>query len=184
MSLQTQIYLHSVDTSAFYDDDELLIHNRLVRLYSLRKRVSDIDKPKKKKSSEQSDRKTYKPKKSAERKKWEKSLEGKLDWKVKSVNRLLKKEKALLKVFQSLCKSCDDMDFVAKDLTDEKKDLLNAINDTVFDARHVVAEVLIQDKKDDLLLEQLQKEFQIVLDFLSENRLMAKFIEHKSKYDE
>lgn len=94
------------------------------------------------------------------------------------------KEKALLKVFQSLCKSCDDMDFVAKGLTDEKKDLLNAINDTVFDARHVVSEVLIQDKKDDLLLEQLQKEFQIVLDFLSENRLMSKFIEHKSKYDE
>ena len=85
-----------MDTSAFYDNDEMLIHNRLVRLYSLRKRVSDIDKPKKKKSGEQSDRKTYKPKKSAERKKWEKSLEGKLDWKVKSVNRLLKKEKARL----------------------------------------------------------------------------------------
>lgn len=94
------------------------------------------------------------------------------------------KEKTLLKVFQSLCKSCDDMDFVAKDLTDEKKDLLNAINDTVFDARYAVAEVLIQGKKDDLLLEQLQKEFQIVLDFLSENRLMAKFIEHKSKYSD
>lgn len=94
------------------------------------------------------------------------------------------KEKTLLTVFQSLCKSCDDMDFVAKDLTDEKKDLLNAINDTVFDARHVVADVLIQDKKDDLLLEQLQKEFQIVLDFLSENRLMDKFIEHKSKYND
>ena len=96
MSLQTQIYLHSVDTSCFYDDNELLIHNRLVRLYSLRKRLSDIDKPKKKKSGEQSDRKTYKSKKSAERKEWEKSLEGKLDWKVKSVNRLLKKEKARL----------------------------------------------------------------------------------------
>ncbi len=94
------------------------------------------------------------------------------------------KEKALLTVFQSLCKSCDDMDFIGKDLTDEQKDLLNAVNDTVFDARHVVAEVLIQDKKDDLLLEQLQKEFQIVLDFLSENRLMAKFIEHKSKYSD
>ena len=96
MSLQTQIYLHSVDTSCFYDDNEMFIHNRLVRLYSLRKRVSDIDKPKKKKSGEQSDRKIYKPKKSAERKEWEKSLEGKLDWKVKSVNRLLKKEKARL----------------------------------------------------------------------------------------
>ena len=53
------------------------------------------------------------------------------------------KEKALLQVFQSLCKSCDDMDFVAKDLTDEKKDLLNEVNDTVFDTRGVVAEVLI-----------------------------------------
>ena len=74
----------------------MLIHNRLIRLYSLRKRVSDIDKPKKKKFGEQSDRQTYKPKKSAERKEWEKSLEGKLDWKVKSVNRLLKKEKARL----------------------------------------------------------------------------------------
>lgn len=94
------------------------------------------------------------------------------------------KENALLRVFQSLCKCCDDMDFVAKDLKDEKKDLLNAINDTVFDARPVLADVLIQDKKDDLLLEQLQKEFQIVLDFLSENRLMAKFIEHKSKYND
>lgn len=94
------------------------------------------------------------------------------------------KEKALLQVLQSLCKSCDDMDFVAKDLKDEKKVLLNAINDTVFDVRPVVAEVLIQDKKDDLLLEQLQKEFQIVLDFLSENRLMTEFIEHKSKYSD
>lgn len=94
------------------------------------------------------------------------------------------KEKALLSVFQSLCKSCNEIHIVAKDLTDEQKDLLNAVNDTVFDARHVVAEVLIQDKKDDLLLEQLQKEFQIVLDFLSENRLMVKFIEHKSKYSD
>lgn len=94
------------------------------------------------------------------------------------------KEKALLTVFQSLSKSCDDMDFIGKDLTDEQTDLLNAVNDTVFDARHVVSEVLIQDKKDDLLLEQLQKEFQIVLDFLSENRLMAEFIEHKSKYSD
>ena len=92
------------------------------------------------------------------------------------------KVKALMKVYQSLSKSCDDMDVVAKGLTGEKKDLLNAINDTVFYTRQVVVEVLLQDKKDNLLLEQLQKEFQIVLDFLSEKRLMAKFIEHKNKY--
>lgn len=63
MSLQTQIYLHSVDTSAFYDDNEMALHRRLVRLYSLRKRWKD---------------------------------NGKLDWRIKSVNRLLKKEKARL----------------------------------------------------------------------------------------
>lgn len=94
------------------------------------------------------------------------------------------KEKALLQVFQSLTQSCDDMDFVAKDLEDEKKNLLNAINGTVFDAINLVAEVLMQDMKDDLLLEQLQKEFQTVLDFLSENRLIGDFIEHKSKYND
>lgn len=63
MSLQTQIYLHSVDTSCFYDDNEMTLHRRLVRLYSLRKRWKD---------------------------------DGKPDWRIKSVNRLLKKEKARL----------------------------------------------------------------------------------------
>ena len=63
MSLQTQIYLHSVDTSCFYDDNEMALHRRLVRLYSLRKRWKDDKKP---------------------------------DWRIKSVNRLLKKEKARL----------------------------------------------------------------------------------------
>ena len=63
MSLQTQIYLHSCDTSCFYDDQERLVHNRLVRLYSLRKRWKDKKYP---------------------------------DWRIKSVNRVLKKEKARL----------------------------------------------------------------------------------------
>ena len=63
MSLQTQIYLHSVDTSCFYDDNEMTLHKRLVRLYLLRKRWKDGNKP---------------------------------DWNIKSVNRLLKKEKARL----------------------------------------------------------------------------------------
>lgn len=96
MSLQTQIYLHSCDTSCFYDENERLIHNRLVRLYSLRKKISDIDKPKKKKLNKQKDKKTYQTKKTSERKEWEKSLEGRLDWRIKSINRLLKKEKARL----------------------------------------------------------------------------------------
>lgn len=92
-----------------------------------------------------------------------------------------KKEEALLMLLQVLNKTCDN---IALGLNSEQKNLLNAVNDTVLDARIVVQDVLMQDKKDDLLLEQLQKEFQIVLDFLSENRLMDEFIKHKSKYDE
>ena len=93
-----------------------------------------------------------------------------------------KKEEALLMLLQVLEKACDDMNFIAQGLNSEQKDLLNAVNDTVFDARNVVQDVLKQDKKDCLLVNKLQDEFTQVLDFLSENRLMAKFIEHKSKY--
>lgn len=95
-----------------------------------------------------------------------------------------KKEEALLMLLQVLNKACDDMDYIAQGLNSEQKNLLNAVNDTVLDARTVVQEVLMQDKKDGLLLNKLQDEFEQVLDFLSENILMAKFIEHKSKYDE
>ena len=95
-----------------------------------------------------------------------------------------KKEEALLMLLQVLEKACDDMDFIAQGLNSEQKNLLNAVNDTVFDARTVVQDVLMQDKKDGLLLNKLQDEFTQVLDFLSDNRLIAKFIEHKSKYDE
>lgn len=63
MSLQTQVYLNSVDTSAFYDEHERALHMRLVRLYSLRKHWKDDNKP---------------------------------DWRIKSINRVLKKEKARL----------------------------------------------------------------------------------------
>lgn len=75
------------------------------------------------------------------------------------------------------------MDFVVQDLDSEKKNLLNAVNDTVFDLKDVIKDVLIQDKKDCLLLNRLQDEFTCVIDFLTENGLMPKFIEHKSKYD-
>ena len=95
-----------------------------------------------------------------------------------------KKEEALLMLLQVLNKACDDMDYIAQSLNIEQKNLLNAVNDAVLDARTVVQDVLMQDKKDDLLVNKLQEEFTQVLDFLSENRLMAKFIEHKSKYDE
>lgn len=95
-----------------------------------------------------------------------------------------KKEEALLMLLQVLIKACDDMDYIAQGLTTEQKNLLNDVNDTVFDARTVLQDVLKQDKKDGLLLNKLQDEFTQVLDFLSENRLMTEFIRHKSKYDE
>jgi hypothetical protein len=95
-----------------------------------------------------------------------------------------KKEEALLMLLQVLNKACDDMDYIAQGLTTEQKNLLNAVNDTVLDARTVLQDVLMQDKKDVLLVNKLQDEFTQVLDFLSENRLMDDFIKHKSKYDE
>ena len=95
-----------------------------------------------------------------------------------------KKEEALLMLLQVLNKACDDMSYIAQGLTTEQKNLLNAVNDTVLDARTVLQDVLMQDKKDGLLVNKLQDEFTQVLDFLSENRLMAEFIKRKSKYDE
>lgn len=95
-----------------------------------------------------------------------------------------KKEEALLMLLQVLNKACNDMDYIAHGLTTEQKNLLNAVNDTVLDAKTVLQDVLMQDKKDDLLVNKLQDEFTQVLDFLSENTLMAEFIKHKSKYDE
>lgn len=95
-----------------------------------------------------------------------------------------KKEEALLMLLQVLNKACDDIDYIAQGLTTEQKNLLNTVNDTVLDARTVLQDVLMQDKKDGLLVNKLQDEFTQVLDFLSENRLMCEFIKHKSKYDE
>lgn len=94
-----------------------------------------------------------------------------------------KKEEAISMLLQVLIKACDDMDHIAQGLTTEQKNLLNTVNDTVLDARTVLQDVLMQDKKDDLLLNKLQDEFTQVIDFLSENRLMNEFIKHKSKYD-
>lgn len=95
-----------------------------------------------------------------------------------------KKEEALLMLLQVLNKACADMDYIGPSLSTAQKNLLNAVNDSVFDARTVVQDVLMQDKKDGLLLNKLQDEFTQVLDFLSENSLMVEFIKHKSKYDE
>lgn len=95
-----------------------------------------------------------------------------------------KKEEALMMLLQVLNKACDDMIYIAQGLNSEQKNLLNTVYDTVLDARTVLQDVLIQDKKDGLLVNKLQDEFTQVLDFLSENRLMAEFIKYKSKYDE
>ena len=95
-----------------------------------------------------------------------------------------KKEEALLTIIQVLNKACDDMDYIVQRLDSEQKNLLIAVNDTVLEARNVVQDVLIQDKKDDLFLNKFQDEFRCIFDFLSENGLIPKFIEFKSNYDE
>lgn len=95
-----------------------------------------------------------------------------------------KKEEALLTVLQVLDKVCDDMDYIAQGLNSEQKNLLNTVNDTVLDARTVVQDVLIQDRKDGLFLNKFKDDFRCFYDFLSENGLVSKFIEHKSNYDE
>lgn len=95
-----------------------------------------------------------------------------------------KKEEALMLLLQALNKVCDDMDYIVQGLNSEQKDFLNTVNNTVLEARIVLQDVLIQDKKDGLLVNKLQDEFTQVLGFLSENRLMAEFIKYKSKYDE
>lgn len=94
-----------------------------------------------------------------------------------------KKEEALLMTLQVLRKSCDDMDYIAQGLNSEQKNLLNTVNETILRTSVMIQDVLIQDKKDGLLMDKLQEEFAQVLDFLSGNRLMSKFIEHKSNYD-
>lgn len=95
-----------------------------------------------------------------------------------------KKEEALLMLLQVLNEAYDDMDYIAQGLNSEQKNLLYTVNNSVFDARTVLQDVLMQDKKDGLLINKLQDEFTQVLDFLSENGLMSEFIKHKSKYDE
>jgi hypothetical protein len=95
-----------------------------------------------------------------------------------------KKEEALLMLLQVLNKACGAMYYIAQGLNSEQKNLLDAVNDTVLGAITLVQDVLMQDKKDDLLVNKLQAEFAQVLEFLSENMLMAEFIKHKSKYDE
>lgn len=41
MSLNKQIYLYSIATDAFYDEEEQAIHKRMLKLYSIRKRLKD-----------------------------------------------------------------------------------------------------------------------------------------------
>ena len=41
MSLSKQIYLYSIDTSCFYEEEEQKIHKSLLNLYSIRKRLKN-----------------------------------------------------------------------------------------------------------------------------------------------
>lgn len=95
-----------------------------------------------------------------------------------------KKEEELLNVIQSLSKACDDMDIISDGLTTEQKNMLNAVNNTVLDARVSVSDVLIQDKEDGLMLKELKNTYSMTLDFLVENGLITQFIKHINKYDD
>lgn len=95
-----------------------------------------------------------------------------------------KKEEELLNVIQSLSKACDDMDIISDGLTSELKARLNAVYNTVLDARVAVSDVLIQDKEDGLVLKELKNTYSMALDFLAENGLVTKFIKHMNKYDD
>lgn len=63
LGLSKQIHLHSIDTSSFYDEEEMKIHQKMLKLYVLRGKCKKKDN---------------------------------LDWKVKSINRVLKKLKTEL----------------------------------------------------------------------------------------
>ena len=40
MALNKQVFLYSIDTSAFYDEKENEIHHDLLKLYNLRKEIN------------------------------------------------------------------------------------------------------------------------------------------------
>lgn len=75
MSLTKQVHLYSIDTSAFYEEDELAIHRKMLKLYKLRQNLSDDKAVKKSKFVKQD---------------WFKQSK---EWRKKSVNRVLKKYK-------------------------------------------------------------------------------------------
>ena len=74
MSLTKQVALFSVGTDAFYSPEEQYIHNRLLKLYKLRN----------------------KPKPTQKKKRWQKKKSETPKWKLSSINRVIKKEKAKL----------------------------------------------------------------------------------------
>lgn len=73
MSLSKQVHLYSIDTSSFYNEDEMFIHNRMLKLYNLRTKLKITQLKNKKNPDIKFD-----------------------SWKLKSVNRLLRKYKKKL----------------------------------------------------------------------------------------
>ena len=43
LGLEKQIHVYSLDTASFYNQNELTIHNKLLRLYHLRNKIKEID---------------------------------------------------------------------------------------------------------------------------------------------
>ena len=84
MSLTRQIFLYSVATDAFYEPQEKAIHNRLLKLYQLRQKLSPLSpkkKPNKFNRSEFEDQDWFKKSR---------------NWRKSALNRVIKSEKAKL----------------------------------------------------------------------------------------
>lgn len=92
-------------------------------------------------------------------------------------------ENKLLTVTQALTCACDDIDFATKNVSNETRSLLNSISDTILDSRTLLDEVIMTDKVNSLLVENLKDEYQKMVDFINEKRLMSEYIKHKEKYD-
>lgn len=92
-------------------------------------------------------------------------------------------ENKILTITQALTCACDDIDFATRQVNDDTRKLLNSISDTIVDSRTLLNEVAMTDKVNSLLVSNLKDEYQKMVDFINEKRLMSEYIKHKEKYD-
>ena len=92
-------------------------------------------------------------------------------------------ENKILTITQALTCACDYIDFATRPINDDTRKLLNSISDTILDSRTLLDEVAMTDKVNSLLVSNLKDEYQKMVDFINEKRLMSEYIKHKEKYD-